>query len=58
MFFFEKKAPKNFDSLGLALSGWSEHQFAEVFCFFFSKKKSFLPVVFAEPEARRYLNRP
>jgi hypothetical protein len=42
-FFFEKKKQKTFDYLACGLSGSSEARRAKVFCFFFSKKKSFIP---------------
>jgi hypothetical protein len=40
-FFFEKKKQKTFGCLGCGLAGQSEAKLAEVFCFFFSKKKCF-----------------
>ncbi len=41
MFFFEKKNQKTF-ILWASRAGQPPHQVAEVFCFFFSKKKAFL----------------
>jgi hypothetical protein len=41
-FFFEKKNQKTF-GLERARCGWRGPQGIKVFCFFFSKKKSFLP---------------
>jgi hypothetical protein len=41
-FFFEKKKQKTFDYFGFGLSSYSEPRRVKVFCFFFSKKKSFL----------------
>jgi hypothetical protein len=41
-FFFEKKKQKTFDDFGCGLSGESEPRLVKVFCFFFSKNKSFL----------------
>jgi hypothetical protein len=42
MFFFEKKNQKTF-AHWRARSDWRKPQMAKVFCFFFSKKKEFLP---------------
>jgi hypothetical protein len=42
MFFFEKKNQKTFTHWR-ARCDWREPQVAKVFCFFFSKKKAFLP---------------
>jgi hypothetical protein len=44
MFFFEKKNQKTFASLGFGHSGEAQPSIAKVFCFFFSKKKTFLPL--------------
>jgi hypothetical protein len=41
MFFFEKKNQKTF-TRGRARCDWRARKDAKVFCFFFSKKKSFL----------------
>jgi len=41
MFFFEKKNQKTFDSLA-AFPAVDALQTVKVFCFFFSKKKTFL----------------
>jgi hypothetical protein len=40
---FLKKRTKKLLDPGLSLSGKAEAKHAEVFCFFFSKKKPFLP---------------
>jgi len=42
MFFFEKKNQKTFDPFGAPQSHRARKS-VKVFCFFFSKKKSFLP---------------
>jgi hypothetical protein len=44
VFFFEKKNQKTFATLGCAFPETSKPKHPKVFCFFFSKKKSFLPV--------------
>jgi hypothetical protein len=41
VFFFEKKKQKTFGPFGFGLSGQARLNVAEVFCFFFSKKKAF-----------------
>jgi len=47
VFFFEKKNQKTFMSLGAAME--RPRQQTKVFCFFFSKKKSFLSSKSAPP---------
>jgi len=42
MFFFEKKNQKTFDYLYPTVRR-TRHELIKVFCFFFSKKKFFLP---------------
>jgi hypothetical protein len=41
MFFFEKKNQKTFTSLGRAYAERPQPEQSKVFCFFFSKKKTF-----------------
>jgi hypothetical protein len=43
-FFFEKKKQKTFGRFGFGLSEKAQPSIAKVFCFFFSKKKTFLPL--------------
>jgi hypothetical protein len=48
MFFFEKKNQKTF-ALWRARCDWRGPQGIKVFCFFFSKKKSFLAFSYSTP---------
>jgi hypothetical protein len=43
--FLKKKKQKTFGCLGFGLSRIGSAQFAKVFCFFFSKKKTFLTLL-------------
>ena len=57
MFFFEKKNQKSFLTVRLRGRPTLGAKKAKVFCFFFSKKKTFLPCLCPAPEtAKTYQN--